>query len=176
MFQGGGKRDKLCPSIRLNAPERCETSTKTPIHLNEKTLASSYHWNDWVLRRGALQLANLRKCVTKSQQTDSSHFRREFNTQIYLPRTKQTKTNKCSGSKPPQHVQYFAGVFSLIRVGFGVSRFLYLGDTLDDQDSLRSKWIRPSTCASLKFFVCLCYLPSIFDHFRSHGHFQDIRT
>ena len=132
MLQGGGKRDKLRPSIRLNAPERCEASTETPIRLNEKTLASSIYWNEWVLRRGALRLANLRKCVTKSQQTDSSHFRREFNTQIYLPRTKQTKTNKCSGSKPPQHVQYFAGVFSLIRVGFGVSRFLYLGDTLDD--------------------------------------------
>ncbi|CAN0427163.1 unnamed protein product, partial [Ascophyllum nodosum] len=73
----------------------------TPIHLNEKSLASRYHLNDWVLRRGALLLANLRKCVTKSQQTDSSHFRRECNPQIYLLRTKQTQTNKCSGSKPP---------------------------------------------------------------------------
>ena len=111
ILQGRGKRDKLRSSIRLNAPERCEASTEIPIHLNEKSLASSYHWNDWVLRRGALQLANLRKCVTRSQQTDSSHFRRECNTQIYLPRTKQTQTNKCSGSKPPQHVQYFAGIF-----------------------------------------------------------------
>lgn len=108
MLQGGAG-GKARSTLPLTAPEKREAGTETPLHFTDGHIDSGYHWNEWVLRRRALQVANLRKCVTKSQQTDASHFRRSNDTQVYLPRTKDTQTKRSSGSKPPQHVQYFAG-------------------------------------------------------------------
>lgn len=105
----GGKSGKPHQSLALTAPEKREAGTETPVHFTERKMDSGYHWNEWVLRRRALQVANLRNCVTKSQQTDDSHFRRSNDTQVYPQRAKCTQTNRSSGTKPPQHVQYFAG-------------------------------------------------------------------
>lgn len=109
----GGKNgsEKGRPSLALAPPEKREAGTETPLHFVEQCIDTGYHWNEWVLRRRALQVANLRNCVTKSQQTDGSHFRRANDTQVYLQRAKRTQTNRDSGTKPPQHVQYFAGEF-----------------------------------------------------------------
>lgn len=110
MFQGGKTSDgKVRPSISLTPPEKREAGTETPVHFVENCMDSGYHWNEWVLRRRALQVANLRQCVTTSQQTDASHFRRANDTQVYLQRAKTTQTTRNSGTKPHQHVQYFAG-------------------------------------------------------------------
>ncbi|CAM9435030.1 unnamed protein product, partial [Scytosiphon promiscuus] len=96
-------------SLALAPPTKREAGTETPLHFVEKCIDTGYHWNEWVLRRRALQVANLRGCVTKSQQTDGSQFRRSNDTQVYLRRAKRTQTNSDSGTNPPQHVQYFAG-------------------------------------------------------------------
>lgn len=110
MFQGGKTiNGKVRPSLALTPPEKREAGTETPVHFVENCIDTGYHWNEWVLRRRALQVANLRKCVTTSQQTDASHFRRANDTQVYLQRAKHTQTNRTSGTKPHQHVQYFAG-------------------------------------------------------------------
>lgn len=110
MFQGGKTSSgKVRPSLSLTPPENREAGTETPVHFVEKCIDTGYHWNEWVLRRRALQVANLRKCVTTSQQTDASHFRRANDTQVYLQRAKTTQTTRNSGTKPHQHVQYFAG-------------------------------------------------------------------
>lgn len=110
LLQGGKNGSgKGRPSLALTPPEKREAGTETPLHFVEKCIDTGYHWNEWVLRRRALQIANLRGCVTKSQQTDGSHFRRTNDTQVYLQRANRTQTNRNSGTKPPQHVQYFAG-------------------------------------------------------------------
>lgn len=111
MLQNGKHSKPHASIVGLNATEKLEASTETPLHFTDGKIDPVYHWNEWVLRRRALQVANIRNCETKSQQTDSSHYRRENNTQVYLPRTKHTQTKKSSGSKPSQTVQYFAGEF-----------------------------------------------------------------
>lgn len=145
-----GKRGKPHSSIvGLNAPEKLEASTETPLHFTDGQIEPLYHWNEWVLRRRALQAANIRNCATKSQQTDSSHFRRENDTQVYLSRTKHTQTMRNSGSKPAQTVQYFAGEFptfvsySLIPHFLAVHRLIHMN---------------------------LCVPLYIINHCRSHGH------
>ena len=55
-------------------------------------------------------MTNIRKCVTTGQQTDNSHFRRENDSQVYLPRQKDTQTMKTSATQPPVTVQYTAGL------------------------------------------------------------------
>ena len=60
----------------LEAKDKRDASTETPVHFVEKHIDYSYDWNEWQLRRKALQVVNLRKCRTVSQQTDASHFRR----------------------------------------------------------------------------------------------------
>lgn len=117
-----GDNGKARSKSVLTAPEKRDAGTETPIHFVDKKLESGYHWNEWVLRRRALQVANLRNCVTKSQQTNMSHFRRANDAQVYLHRAKHTQTNRSSGSKPPQHVQYFAGELELRN--FAVVSFL----------------------------------------------------
>lgn len=109
ILQGDTSR-KLCPRAAGTVPEKYDASTGTPVHFVAKYFESGYHWNEWVHRRRALQVANLRSCVTKSQQTDVSHFRRANNTQVHLQRAKHTQTSRSNGSKPLQHVRYYAGV------------------------------------------------------------------
>ena len=55
-------------------------------------------------------MANLKKCKTTSQQTDSSHMRRENDSQVYLPRTKGTMTKTSTGTSAPKQVTYIRGL------------------------------------------------------------------
>lgn len=96
-------------NLALSAPEKRDVGTETPVHFLVRDIHSGYHWDEWTLRQRALQVANLGNCATTSQQTDVCHFRRTNDTQVYLQRTKCTQTNRSTGSKPPQHVQCFAG-------------------------------------------------------------------
>lgn len=110
MLQGDkSPHGKVRQSLALNPPEKRDAGTDTPVHFVEKCIDTGYHWNEWVLRRRALQVANLRNCTTKSQQTDASHFRRANDTQVCLQRAKHTQTSRNSGTTPHQYVQYFAG-------------------------------------------------------------------
>jgi hypothetical protein len=70
----------------------------------------SYEWNEWALRRRALQLANLRNKKTTSSQTDASALRREQETQVYLPKEDSTMTRVSTGTSVPVSKNYIAGL------------------------------------------------------------------
>lgn len=50
---------------------------------NDYNLNNKYVWNEWELKKQALQLADIMNKKTVSCQTDLSHFRKEKETQIY---------------------------------------------------------------------------------------------
>ena len=105
-----GFRDGDAGDDEDRIPEKKDAGTETPTHFVERNIDVNYSWNEWDLRRRALQMTNIRKCVTTSQQTDLSHFRRENDSQVYLPKTKTTMTMKDSGTQPPLVTQYVAGL------------------------------------------------------------------
>lgn len=95
----------------LAAPRSYQDScVQTPTHFVEKNIDQSYEWNEWGLRRRALHLANLRQKVTKSQQTKASAFRREEETQVYLPKESGTMTGVSTGTAAPISRNYIAGL------------------------------------------------------------------
>jgi hypothetical protein len=78
-----------------------DAGTETPTHFQETYIDLNYHWNEWELRRRALKIVNLKHCATTSQQTDQSHYHRDNETQVYLPRTNETQTKRDKGTNPP---------------------------------------------------------------------------
>jgi hypothetical protein len=48
---------------------------ETPTHFIEKNLDASYCWNEWDLRKKAIQMANIRKKMTQASQTIISNFK-----------------------------------------------------------------------------------------------------
>ena len=109
--QSDGPMETSGVPLGFDAPaEKKDASTETPTHFVEKNIDPSYDWNEWGLRRRALQMANLKKCKTSSQQTDSSHMRRENDSQVYLPRTKGTMTKTSTGTSAPKRVTYVRGL------------------------------------------------------------------
>jgi len=91
-------------------PMSCDSGTQTPTHFVEKFIDVNYNWNEWALRRRALQLANLRDKRTHSQQTDQSHFRRDSDTQVWLPKKASTQTASNKGQTMVQKKRYIAGL------------------------------------------------------------------
>jgi hypothetical protein len=91
-------------------PRTKDAGTETPTHFVERNIDPSYEWNEWALRRRALQMTNIRNCATTGAQTDLSHFRRENDSQVYLPKTKVTQTRKDGSTQPPIITQYVAGL------------------------------------------------------------------
>ena len=87
-----------------------DQSTGTPVHFIERNIDPNYSWNEWELRRRALQVANLKKCKTSSAQTDMSAYRRETETQIYLPKQKTTQTKQNRGTNPKRVHTFLAGL------------------------------------------------------------------
>jgi len=87
-----------------------DSTAQTPTHFVEKNIDMQYEWNEWALRRRALQLANLRQKKTTSQQTTQSALRREAETQVYLPAEQTTQTGVSTGTAPPISRNYIAGL------------------------------------------------------------------
>lgn len=94
----------------FHAPKTRDAGTETPTHFVERNIDPSYEWNEWALRRRALQMTNIRNCSTTGAQTDLSHFRRENDSQVYLPKNKVTQTRKDGSTQPPLVTQYVAGL------------------------------------------------------------------
>jgi hypothetical protein len=69
-----------------------------------------YVWSEWELRRLALKVAALRTKRTKSSQTNLSHFRRENEAQVYLPKTQSSQTAHDAAVQPPRTVRYLKGL------------------------------------------------------------------
>ena len=87
-----------------------DASTSTPTHFVESFIDLNYHWNEWELRRRALQVVNLKNRLTTGQQTDKSHFRREAEQQVYELRESGTQTKREKGTNPPISTTFIAGL------------------------------------------------------------------
>ncbi|XP_007467371.1 PREDICTED: UPF0704 protein C6orf165 homolog isoform X2 [Lipotes vexillifer] len=88
---------------------KCESSTQTDTHLLPPTIVRAYEWNEWELRRKAIKLANLRRKVTHSVQTDLSHMRRENCSQVYPSKDASTQSMREASSQVPRPQIYIAG-------------------------------------------------------------------
>ena len=101
--------DYVCQLV--DSSERTkEYGSQTPTHYVESLMDPNYEWNEWALRRKALQMANLRQKQTHSGQTDKSHFRREVETQVYLPKDNDTQTKMGAGTGMPRKIRHITGL------------------------------------------------------------------
>ncbi|CAK6446786.1 unnamed protein product [Pipistrellus nathusii] len=89
---------------------KSETSTQTDTHILPPTIVRSYEWNEWELRRKAIKLANLRRNVTHSVQTDLSHMRRENCSQVYPVKHAGTQTKREGNTAVPRPQVFIAGL------------------------------------------------------------------
>uniref|UniRef100_A0A7N9AUK6 Cilia- and flagella-associated protein 206 n=1 Tax=Mastacembelus armatus TaxID=205130 RepID=A0A7N9AUK6_9TELE len=89
---------------------KCESSTQTDIHPVETNIVNVYEWNEWELRRKAIQLADLLTKVTHSVQTEQSHMRRENATQTWLPKAAVCQSKRDGQSSMPRPQAYLAGL------------------------------------------------------------------
>lgn len=70
-------KDGMHPLFSISAPLMVDKGMETPTHFVEKHIEPNYHWNEWDLRKKALQMANIRKKQTVTCQTVLSNFRRD---------------------------------------------------------------------------------------------------
>ena len=103
--QAAGSRSFLAPARSFQ--DACQ---QTPMHFVEKNMDPAYEWNEWALRRRALDLANLRQKATHSTQTATSAMRREAETQVYLPKDNATMTGVSTGTAAPVSLNYISGL------------------------------------------------------------------
>ncbi|KAG7460646.1 hypothetical protein MATL_G00200970 [Megalops atlanticus] len=89
---------------------KSDSTTQTDTHLVETNILKSYEWNEWELRRKAIRLANLRRKVTHSMQTDLSHMRRDNVTQTYPPKDVACQSKTDDGTNVPKPEVYLAGL------------------------------------------------------------------
>ncbi|NXT09335.1 CF206 protein, partial [Prunella fulvescens] len=94
----------------MKLPPKRESGTQTDTHILPPTIVRSYEWNEWELRRKAIKLANLRRMLTHSMQTDLSHMRRENFTQVYLPKDAGTQTKRDNSSNVPKPQVFLKGL------------------------------------------------------------------
>ncbi|KAI9095273.1 hypothetical protein DFS34DRAFT_662809 [Phlyctochytrium arcticum] len=99
-------RQRLLGRVPLVA----EVGTQVETHPVEERIVKDYEWNEWELRRKAIMLVNLRNKQTHSVQTNSSHFRREGETQHYEPRSKDTQTLATSHTQTPIKKTFLSGL------------------------------------------------------------------
>jgi hypothetical protein len=110
LLDGRGGEQTVELTDMTGKPLKKDAGTGTPTHFVERHIDLNYHWNEWELRRRALKTVNLMNCKTTAQQTDQSHFRRENETQVYLPTEHGTQTKRDSGTNPPVRTAYIAGL------------------------------------------------------------------
>ena len=67
---GGASKSLLAPTRSF-----ADSCVQTPPHFVEKNIDVDAQWNEWALRRRAVQLANLRLKRTTAQQTQGSSMR-----------------------------------------------------------------------------------------------------
>lgn len=101
------------------APSKVSVGSQTPSgYINTDIPDPNYHWNEWELRRKAIQMADLTKRVTHSTQTDLSHFRRDNSTQYTLQPLQSdgtmpgqgTQTGITKATNVSRTYQYHAGL------------------------------------------------------------------
>ncbi|CAD7949831.1 unnamed protein product [Amoebophrya sp. A120] len=85
-------------------------STQTPVHFLESNIDPTYEWNEWKLRKDALRMADIRRKHTHGTQTIGSTFRRENETQTYLPKDQSTSTGTEKGSATMRWKRHIGGL------------------------------------------------------------------
>lgn len=82
-------------------------SGSTPLHFynqegdrNFRNIDKDYLWNEWDIRKKAIQMANIRNMTTKACQTADSIFKVENETQVWLKRDAATNTGIENGTNP----------------------------------------------------------------------------
>lgn len=91
-------KDGMHPLFSISAPLMVDKGLETPTHFVDKYIEPNYHWNEWDLRKKALQMANIRKKVTVSVQSELSNFRIDNETQVWLPKEDGTNTGIHAGT------------------------------------------------------------------------------
>ena len=105
-------------NLQFNWREVKKASTKllfdkeveTPLHFIEKNIDANYCWNEWELRKKAIQLADIRKKKTKATQTILSNFKVDSEIQTWLPKDKGTNTGVNKGVNPLRPRNYILGL------------------------------------------------------------------
>ena len=85
-------REGQAPMFSVATKMTVDKDAQTPLHFMDKNIVPGYRWNEWDMRREALQMANIRKMKTVSTQTVLSNFRRDNETQVWLPKDVETNT------------------------------------------------------------------------------------
>ncbi|KEP59878.1 UNVERIFIED_CONTAM: hypothetical protein HHA_230200 [Hammondia hammondi] len=96
--------------LSLHEPRRADAAVMTPVHFETLQRDTSYHWNEWELRRRALKIADILNRTTRSSQTKSSHCRMEQETQVYPLKEKGQNTMKCKGTSAVRTKKYITGL------------------------------------------------------------------
>jgi len=105
----GGKSITQAFAVDSALP-KCDSGSQTDLHPMDRNVDKNYDWNEWALRRKAIHLTNLRGKITHSVQTDSSAFRRENTTQVYLPKTNETQTKSDQSTSIPRPTVFVRGL------------------------------------------------------------------
>lgn len=93
-------RDKESSAYKYKASKvLMDKGIQTVDHIHEKGyIDPDYVWNEWDLKKKALQLADIMRKKTVSCQTLLSHFRRENETQVYPLKDSTTNTTVNKGT------------------------------------------------------------------------------
>lgn len=94
----------------LSSKLMVDKSIETPTHFIEKNLDPNYCWNEWELRKKAIQMANIRNMQTKANQTILSNFKVDSETQVWLKKEKGTNTGINKGTNPLRPRNYIVGL------------------------------------------------------------------
>ena len=98
------------PLFSISAPLMVDKGMDTPVHFIDKHIEPNYHWNEWDLRKKALQMANIRRKQTVSIQTELSNFRIDNETQVWLPKDDSTNTGINSSTNTELPKTYIVGL------------------------------------------------------------------
>lgn len=76
-----------------------DAMTQTADYINTTPADPNYEWNEWAMRRKAIQMANLCNKRTRSTQSNLSHFRRNNDTQTYSKQMNEDGTMPGQGTQ-----------------------------------------------------------------------------
>ena len=98
------------PLFSISAPLIVDKGGQCPTHFIEKNIEPNYHWNEWELRKKALQMANIRKKLTVTTQTELSNFRIDNETQVWEPKDNDTNTGVNASTNTVLKKKYIVGL------------------------------------------------------------------
>ncbi|XP_076382712.1 cilia- and flagella-associated protein 206 [Megalopta genalis] len=104
------KAEKLEPE-ETDQLKLCQSQmVQTDLHILPPSIDLNYSSNVWELRRKALNLASISRCVTRSTQTDKSNFRYGVYVQAAPPRDKEVQTRRDNYMNTKKLLTYIFGL------------------------------------------------------------------